>query len=200
MAILSLTGTYGGYYTSSEDSSQSLTSDEQKINAKYIYNYCKAKGWTINAISGMLGNMQAESSLNPGRWQSDSVGNLTGGYGLVQWTPATKYLEWAGSNPNYIDKNLDRIIYELENKLQWISTFQYPMSFEAFTKSNNNPEILASVWLKNYERAGVEVELIRRSYAKAWYEFLNESPYIGGTNKRNKFKFVLYARKLRKED
>lgn len=41
--------------------------------------------------------MQSESGIIADRWESDRVGNMNGGYGLVQWTPATKYIDWAKS-------------------------------------------------------------------------------------------------------
>ena len=68
-----------------------LSQGEMESNAKEIYTYLSDKGWTLNAISGLLGNMQRESTINPGLWQSLKEGNYSGGYGLVQWTPASKY-------------------------------------------------------------------------------------------------------------
>lgn len=59
------TGMYGQYYGSTYDSSQALDSDEMETNAIYICLYLMANGWTLNAICGMLGNMQVESSINP---------------------------------------------------------------------------------------------------------------------------------------
>ena len=63
-------------------------------NAEIIKTYFSGKGWTINAISAIVGNMFAESGINPGRWENDDVGNLSGGFGLVQWTPATRIRNW----------------------------------------------------------------------------------------------------------
>jgi hypothetical protein len=56
---------YGNYYGNTFDSSEPLGSDEMDLNAEYICRYLLAEGWTLNAICGMLGNMQAESSINP---------------------------------------------------------------------------------------------------------------------------------------
>lgn len=200
MGLLHLTGEFGEYYTSSYDSSTSLNQSQREINANYIYSYLIDKNWTLNAICGLLGNIQAESSINPGRWQSDDVGNMSGGYGLVQWTPASKYINWIGENndPEYIDNNLDRIIYELDNNLQYIPTSSYPETFSEFTQSTKSAEYLASAWLKNYERAGVEVESIRRLYAKNWYNYFGGRPTP--THRRNrKFKWILYSRKIREK-
>ena len=75
-----------------------LNRKEMTVNAQYIMNYLTGKGWTKNAVAGMLGNMETESTINPGIWQSLQSGNMSGGYGLVQWTPATKYINWAKAN------------------------------------------------------------------------------------------------------
>lgn len=204
------TGIYGLYFGSQLSESASLTQTEMEANAKYIYSYLSNEGWTKNAIAGMLGNMQAESSLNPGRWQSEDVGNTSGGYGLVQWTPATKYLSWCDSeglsDASEMDNNLKRIIYELANNLQWIATSEYSLSFEEFSHSTESAEYLASAFLKCYERAGVEVEETRRSNAKAWYEFLDGTTIdpggsgggSSGNRKKKKFNFILFNRQRKR--
>lgn len=153
-----------------------LTLSEMEVNAKYIYQYLYQFGWSINSIAGMLGNMQRESTINPAIWQSLNEGDTSGGYGLVQWTPATKYLDWCeeqGLTPSDMDSNLLRILYELENGLQWDSSLSIPkISFEEFTKSNLSPEQLARVFLANYEKAGVTATEERETNARYWYEFL----------------------------
>ena len=76
----------------------------------------------------VAGNMQSESAINPGRWQSDIVmpDPTYAGYGLVQWTPYTKYTNWivnqGFSDPSEMDANIFRILYEVSNNLQWIAT------------------------------------------------------------------------------
>ena len=198
MAARPRMGEYGTYIGNEYNSSNYLTYTQMKINAVYIYKSLKDKGWTLNAISGILGNMQRESTINPGIWQSNNVGNMDGGYGLVQWTPATKYINWLlpGDDPSTMDNNISRIIYELEHNLQWIPTERYPMSFQDFTTSRWRPEDLASVFLYNYERAGVAAESERRRNALKWFL------YLGGmfpevTYKAKKFPWVLYSNKIR---
>lgn len=204
MAIIERQGNYGLYYGNEYNSSNSLNLNQMKVNATYIYNYLKNKGWTLNAIAGLLGNMQSESAINPGRWQSDNVGNLNLGYGLVQWTPATKYINWIGvaNDPSKMDNNLSRIEYERQNNLQWISTSLYPISFNEFIVSTDTPETLASVWLKNYERAGVEVESERRENARYWFEYLGGiiPPTPIKPKIKKPFNWVLYSNKIRKRN
>lgn len=64
-----------------------LTLAEQKVNANYLRSLLEAEGWTLHAISGLLGNTQTESTINPGIWQNLNPGNPKLGYGLTQWTP-----------------------------------------------------------------------------------------------------------------
>ena len=129
MSVSRRSGYYGIYYGNTYHTSNSMGRDKQQYNAKYIWYALQNNGWTLNAVCGMLGNMQAESAINPGRWQSDRVGNMSGGYGLVQWTPATKYINWlpSGSDPSTMDNNLSRIKWEAINNKQWRKSKQYPI-------------------------------------------------------------------------
>lgn len=199
-------GTYGNYYGSRWGYSEPLTEAEMKVNAVYIYSALLAEGWTINAIAGMLGNMQAESSLNPGRWQSDDPFNLSLGFGLVQWTPSSKYTNWCAdqglTDPTQMDHNLARIKYEVENGLQWISTTTYGFSFKEFTKSTRSVSDLAKAFLLNYERPADQtqsVQIYRASLAEQWYTILTGqtpsqpgSSSGSGSGKKKKFKFVIF--------
>ena len=159
-----------------------LTLSEMKGNAQYIANAFINEGWTKNAISGMLGNMQVESTINPCLWQNRDSGNTNLGFGLVQWTPSTVLIDWANSiglDYSHIDTQIQRILFELQTGLQYYPTSEYPLSFKEFTQSNESPEYLASAFLKNYERAGIEKETDRRNNARYWYNTLN---WEGGEN------------------
>lgn len=61
--------------------------------------------WTIEAICGAIGNMSGESGYNPWRWQSDTV-NMKLGYGLVQFTPASGYINDYGVGVENFSPNL----------------------------------------------------------------------------------------------
>jgi hypothetical protein len=175
-----------------------------KMNAEYIYRALKGFGFSTNAICAMLGNMQAESSLNPGRWQSDRVGGDTSGhgYGLVQWTPYTKYTEWISGDPSTMDNNIERIIYEVENNLQWIATSSYPMTFKEFSTSNDSVSSLAKAFLLDYERPADQSESVqnyRAELAEAWHSYLigvDPNPPTPNKNKKKKgYKFVLFRKR-----
>lgn len=195
-------GLYGEYYGSPYNSSSPLTEEQMKINATYIYNSLINSGFTINSICGMLGNMETESSINPGRWQGDRVGSEAEGHGysLVQWTPYTKYTNWCFQNgyddPSEMDSALARINYEVLNNIQWSETEAYPYSFNDFKTSLQNPYDLALMFLANYERPLDPNQPIRGQQALKWYN------YLGGITpsyhkKKVGFKWVLYANKLR---
>jgi hypothetical protein len=162
-----------------------LTNEEMTVNANYIYSFLLSKGWTKNAIAGILGNMQSESSINPNRWQSDNIGNLQGGYGLTQWTPATKLMDWCADRNldcTTMDANLARILYEVDLNAQWganVNIGSPPYNFEGFTQSTETPYTLAVNFLWFYERPqvqSVEVQQERGSQAEHWYTVLTGQP------------------------
>ena len=39
--------------------------EQMEVNARYIWAYLQMQGWTLNAVAGVLGNMQSESAINP---------------------------------------------------------------------------------------------------------------------------------------
>ena len=154
-----------------------LSMNEMTANAQEVMNQLTSRGWTKNAVAGMLGNMQSESTINPGIWESLSP-NVNRGFGLVQWTPATKLISWAGGQGlDYTsgDVQLQRIEWEVANHQQWIATSQYPMSFQEFKVSTLTPEYLAQVFLPNYARPLNPNQPIRSTQARHWYDTLEGS-------------------------
>jgi hypothetical protein len=159
-----------------------LTMSEMTVNAEFILSYLLGKGWTKNAVCGMLGNMQSESSINPARWQSDVIRpSYTSGFGLVQWTPYQNYMNWvAGTQYDYksMEGNLERILYEVANGLQWITKSSYPISFREFTTSQETPEYLAQAFITNYERPADPSQPARSTQARYWFDNLTGTGVI----------------------
>lgn len=142
--------------------------------------------------------MGAESGYNPWRWQSDKIGVSTGspwtnkGYGLVQFTPAGKYINSAqgydGYSPNFSDKSggvSDGIAQMLfvNEKADYYPTKTYPISYADYKVSTDNAGTLAVVWLYNYERPGdpsATLEL-RREEANYWWDVLSGLPPVPPT-------------------
>lgn len=173
--------------------SYGITRAEMEPNVQYIWQYLGSKGWTKNAVAALVGNMEQESKMSPCVWEGvpqdcvtiDSSGkqtltdkgkNFKNGFGLTQWTPATKLFTWCNNGgtsgnangtgkvlPFYsIDTQLMRIEAEVkqcgkswvEGLSQWISKPEkgYNMSFQDFTTSTLSAYDLAGAFAYCYER------------------------------------------------
>ena len=173
-----------------------LSQAQMETNATYIYNALYTLGWTVNAIAGLLGNAQTESTINPGIWQSLKV-NVGPGYGLTQWTPYSKYFNYCnqlGIEPSAMDSALSRLDYEVNHPSeQWVVHKNYPLTFPEFIKSEASPYYLGMTFLNNYEMPGQINQPIRGTQAERWYQFLTgqtpptPEPGTGG-NDRNEYK------------
>lgn len=66
--------------------SYSISIDEMKPNAQYIWQYLGSRGWSKNAVAALLGNLQAESKMSPCVWESlvegSSIDSVTGAHTL----------------------------------------------------------------------------------------------------------------------
>ena len=162
------------YYTGNFYLSQS----QMEVNARYLYGLLALEGWSLNAIAAVCGNAQYESTINPGIWQNLTVG--TGGYGLVQWTPASKYLNFCEERslePSSMESAVARMVWEVANNQQWGTTSVYPISFQTFIHSELSPYYLAMAFLYNYEKPDNLNQPARGTAAEHWYTvFSGESP------------------------
>jgi surface antigen len=193
--------------------SYNITVEEMKPNARYVYQYLSTRGWTLNAIAGLLGNLQEESKMSPASWESTISGstmnadgtqslNMTAinsfysshrrypGCGLVQWTPYSKFTEWCVARDlNYwdIDSQLQRIDYEVEEKLQWQArpSKGYDLTFNEFIASTRDAAWLAAAFAFCYERPGRSTGTLaeqnalraeRGTNGDFWYSYLSSLP------------------------
>ena len=154
-----------------------LSTSEMETNARYIVNFFRGKGWTDNCIAGMLGNFQAESTINPARWENNTDYRAQGinnkGFGLAQWTPWRKYTQWCedkGHTEWHMYTACHRIWTEFENVSELTANTDrygggqyYPNGSEGgnfgltrsqFIKSTLSARELAVVFVRNYERPG----------------------------------------------
>ena len=168
---------YGWYYATLGNS---LTQDEREYNASRAMTVLRQNGFTIYAAAGIVGNMWAESFMNPGQWQSNTA--YTGGYGLVQWSPYTDYSTWAGPDwENNGPLEMERILYERDTGLEFYPSPTYPQwtwtSFAAMVPvegmtENETVNLAASVFLYNYLRPGdpAATEANRKFHARYVFE------------------------------
>lgn len=182
-----------------------LSQSEMENNASLIYTEFSGYGWTDNAIAAILGNMQAESTINPQLYESLIVDN-TRGYGLTQWTPATKLIEWCEQNNfDYTDggSQLNRIVHELQNNLQWFRNQKAPIKEPpvtflewAYTESLSLKEC-TNYFLWYYEHPAETLQPLRLEYAKAWYKYITGSeppPQPPDPKKKKKFPIYFYLK------
>ena len=122
--------------------------------------------------------METESTINPGLWQGREIPSdpLTTdkGFGLTQWTPASKLINWANeSGLDYTSGfvQMARINFESLNNLQWSTNNLFNYTWEQFIHSTESPEDLAQVFVWAYERPeNPDIEKRRRD-ARKWFEF-----------------------------
>lgn len=168
-----------------------MNSAEALNNATEIYNILYGKGWTLEAVCGLLGNIQSESGYNPWRWQSDSVLysdspniNVQSGhaYGLCQWDPAAKYINggrnYSGYAPNFADisgavtDGRAQMLF-LDENADYYPTASYPLSYaqyKAATINDYSIDYLTRAWFYNFERGTWDSG--RVTAAEYWYTTL----------------------------
>lgn len=109
-----------------------LTQEEKEHNATLAMTYLRRNGFTKYAAAGVVGNMWAESMMNPGLWQGgiSHAYNPGVGYGLVQWTPWSDYWPWPSDSTDWENngpRQMERLVYERDNNLEfWHHQQDYP--------------------------------------------------------------------------
>jgi hypothetical protein len=154
-----------------------LTQDQQLNNAQLVANHFVST-WKPESISALCGNMSHESSINPDMHELGYGDSPDRGYGLVQWTPMTKYTDWANANGlPYADgdSQLARIDYEVDNNIQWFNNPNAPeynnISFADFRANTVGLSVdeLTKCFMAKYEHpnwtAGMNSLSARQSFA-----------------------------------
>ena len=169
------------------NASDPYTCPESEANASYIFAYFKARGWSDVACAGLVGNTTHESYNNPAFHE---VGG--GGFGIVQWTPASNYTRWAaprgfptGTDTNdpelYLRGQCDRIAFEVANRLEFFGNSRYGHSWtyidtwDAYIHNTTlTPQEAAWCFMSNYERPAYGAAMAslskRQEYAQLWYD------------------------------
>jgi hypothetical protein len=169
-----------------------LTNDQQMNNAQLVANHFVGTDWTKESLSALIGNMHHESSINPSMHELGYGDSPDRGYGLVQWTPMTKYTDWATSQGlDYTsgDSQLARIDYEVNNNIQWIAKSAY--NYTTFSQFRQNSgswtvDYLTQMFMDCYERpnytAGQQSLPDRQSFANTCYTSLDWTGTNSGGN------------------
>lgn len=169
--------------------------DKQKNNAACIYSYFYFKGWTLQSIAALCGNIMQESKFNPALIEIGGTG-----HGLVQWTPPSNLYDVLdvlyGNHDDWEsgDKQCSVLYAEYQESTgeahigiepQWYQTSAYPISWKEWASSTSDPGELALAFQANYERpASLHQE--RAEYARKWFDILKTiDPKQPGTNTRD---------------
>lgn len=157
--------------------------DDMTANAYMVYQYFRDLGFTDQAIAGLLGNMQQESTINPGLWENTPA--QSGGYGLVQWTPASGWFDYASAN-NIDTTDADEsgdgqcaCVNNCTNDGQWIPTGSYPYTWPEFAQLTDVHEAVKA-FMYEYERPGIPALQNRLDYADHWYDVIVNSAWSQG--------------------
>lgn len=164
-----------------------IPENDMVSNATYIYKYLKRKGFTKTAACAVLGNIEAECGMNPGAWESKD--NCNRGYGLLQWTSAYYFLNWAvdvgiiksaspsdingltNSDPKRLmDTELAFFMWTCELSGDYFTSTTWP--FSKFKASNSSINILTEAFYSNYTQPNDGTLLKRTVFAQKWYDTL----------------------------
>lgn len=186
------TSAYGEYW--SNHTLPKINAEKRNVNAWYVKRSLQAKGFSLNAICGICGNMQAESGINPGvyeGWKLRAWPSVNFGVGLTQWTPSFKLCNWAKDNGDLhiydIETQCKYINWQADNNQQYSRTAHVPSSwgvvdvhtFREFKVSTAPPYDLGANFFWYYEKPSDSPTSAkaRGNNAKYFYQlFTGEQP------------------------
>lgn len=187
----------GSVYATVCTTNSTLSASQRLANVQYIYAFLCANGFTKEAACGVLGNMESESQFNPGIWQSTN--NLSKGYGVVQWTPATVFLDYAKEQgilsaataaatnalansdaKTLMDTELACLLYCCTTRHDFFKPSEsmqhsgYSMTFSQYKASTLPAETLGVVFHDHYERSSGTLAAVQKrgTQAQNWYQQL----------------------------
>lgn len=173
-----------------------LSQSEMENNANIIIAYYRRIGMDDRTIAGILGNMQAESTLSPGLNERGGGG----GYGLVQWTPKSDLINACttlGLSPYTSgDVQIKVIIQEIignSSVRQWYTSQGFIQNYYNSGATSDmigitgtefiyntmgwTPDKLAVLFMAGYERPSYDPSINhyqnRKQYALNWYNYLS---------------------------
>lgn len=169
-----------------------LSQSEKDNNVlQEIYPHFHDLGYSNNAIAAICANMDSESTINPGIWESLHSGDTDYGFGLCQWTPATKLINWLaargisdwqnGTNQlTFFDSGDDGY-----GGSQWgnsgdpnAPSTRPPLTWDEFKTSDLDVRTLAAYFMYYWEKPSYNPEVNHLSQRQAQAEYYLE--LIGG--------------------
>lgn len=139
-----------------------VPSSEQLNNALLIKSFFENEGWTLNAICGMLGNMQAESTLNPAFIQATNRFRLPNSANDIS------------DVPNSVMKNFFKEFYQVTEKAFGVGLVQW--DGYSHTDNGDQQKLVAYAIRNNYNwyDGATQMYRIRGEWQKdQQYHFFN---------------------------
>lgn len=188
-------------------------------NADIIIAYYRSLGFNDKTIGAILGNMQAESTINPERQEESGAG-----YGLVQWTPVSvlqNHCNILGLSPyNDGDVQIRVLVAEIRNQTnveEWYSSEAFISNYynsgatsdmvgitgDQFLNNTMNwdADKLAILFMSAYERPSYDPNInhyaIRKTLALIWYNYIINNPTPSPTNKNTNKWLMCKAKNIR---
>ena len=178
-----------GWYYKITDAYGTLTEKQKQNNALLVYAYFYDK-MTLEAIAGLLGNMDKEGQLNPGQVEGGKGGitNVTCGHGLIQWTKAKNdppntnpLINWKNASENNLWASGEFQCYRIWCEGEavegaggcWLKASDkgYTYTWKEFCELSDYKEA-TKAYMYERERAAIGDETGRLNYAEKWYKFL----------------------------
>lgn len=153
-------------------------------NEERTYNFLRAGGFSAQAACGVMGNIWAESEFKI-TVEEYSGG---GGYGLMQWTGSrrTNLMNWCRSNGHdytTLDGQLNYFLYEFYGgDSTWVSFANANCDGVAGFKKLISVSTATTLFLRGFERAGVERLQVRINKANEYYNEWGSYTTIPGTD------------------
>lgn len=134
--------------------------ETNRSNASIAYSYFINKGYSPAAAAGIVGNLRAESGINPTRKQINGSA-----MGIAQWEPPrwnnlTRITEGRGLDPMSLEAQLWYIDHELKSM-----NSRGAIDLKKFKSLQDGTEA-TRVFMKEYERPGIERFGERLAFAK----------------------------------
>lgn len=176
---------------------KNLNKNQATENAKYIMNFLKVKRWKKISICAILGNFFEECNMNPRHWQYWK--NTRYGYGLAQWSPATKFFDYANLSTKsanamakawpetLMNSELNNFIKSLDDGVSWKVSKERlykikikkkhikvrKMSVNQFKKNSKKATLKELVYAFNahYEKSGNTKDMVQKRRYRPAYDF-----------------------------
>lgn len=154
-----------------------VVSQTQEEVAFIVTQQLRGEGFTEEAIAGILGNLQQESTLNPALHQAN--GGI--GRGLAQWSTGGR---WDTSQPNLLayakQQNLPPYSAEAQTGFMLLEMKNGWGGFNLEHYKNLTDVAAATIYFHDvYERSADSPEFVanvRVGYAATWYNWLKKHP------------------------